>query len=414
MGSPRNVRLVSSRRPPAEPASNDAISGAGSRAPRANNAPYEPRARTQAGHSSRSRTAPVAAPRTRGGILQRIAGAFGALVGAVRSLFQPKPTSRRRHRTHGRGPAETQHLHKTFRSGTAAPHGSSLPGYDGTSELRRAPSRGRGGSVIGQPLSHSSARNRGRGGYRVGHTDARSRRRSPYVSHSAAPSRAPLRPITIAVTSLALAIVLFVGASFVSHDPVGLDPETEMPLLDLPLLNPTAFPVSTDPDAWQAGEMPHLYQTDVRWANLPYGGGTVAKNACGPTVMTMLYVYFTGSKDMDPGTMAAWADYNNYAPTGATEWSFMTQAAAAFGFYGEMVDPTRETIEGALRAGNPVVCVVDPGDFTNVGHFIILKSIDDRAMVEVYDPNSPERSARKWDIVRVLNQTDVAWIYSSY
>ena len=69
--------------------------------------------------------------------------------------------------------------------------------------------------------------------------------------------------------------------------------------------------------------------------------------------------------------------------------------------------------EDALRSGNPVVCVVDPGDFTDVGHYIILKSIDDRAMVEVYDPNSPERSARKWDIVRVLNQTAIAWVYSA-
>lgn len=158
--------------------------------------------------------------------------------------------------------------------------------------------------------------------------------------------------------------------------------------------------------------MPHLYQTDAAWSTEPYGGGTVAANACGPTAMTMLYVYFTGSDLMDPGSMAAWADANNYAPTGATEWSYMTEGAAAFGFYAEMVDPTRSIVEGALQDGNPVVCVVGPGDFTNLGHYIILKSIDDRAMVEVYDPNSPENSARKWPLVRVLNQTEVAWVYS--
>ena len=112
--------------------------------------------------------------------------------------------------------------------------------------------------------------------------------------------------------------------------------------------------------------------------------------------------------------MAQWADYNNYAPTGATEWSFMTEGAAAFGFYGEMINPTRANIESSLQNGHPVICVVDPGDFTDVGHYIVLKSIDERAMVEVYDPNSPERSARKWDIVRIINQTDVAWSYSSY
>ena len=107
------------------------------------------------------------------------------------------------------------------------------------------------------------------------------------------------------------------------------------------------------------------------------------------------------------------ADANNYAPTGATEWSFMTEAAYAFGFYAEMVAPTRQTVESALRQGNPVICVVGAGDFTMLGHYIILKSIDERGMVEIYDPNSPDTSARKWDLVRVLNQADVAWVYSA-
>ena len=405
MGSPRNVRLVTSRRPPSQPASKPAPKGSG---------PVGRRPRSQGGAvQARERVAPRrarAGSGAHGGIPGRIAGAIGALAGAVLSLFQGGPPHRA-----GRGPRrrdEPQRLHNTFRSGSAAPAGNSLRGRDGGGGLRRSAGGG-ASSVIGQPLVRSSAHRRGRPARGSGYLHPRGGRPS-YARRYRKDASAPLRPLTIAVTGASLAILLFLGSSFVSKAPAGMDPDTEAPLLDIPLLSPTAFPISTDPSSWRAGEMPHLYQTDVRWSWLPYGGGDVATNACGPTVMSMLYVYFTGGTDMDPGAMAAWADYNNYAPTGATEWAFMTEAAAAFGFSGEMVNPTRETIEGALRAGSPVVCVVNPGDFTNVGHYIILKSIDDFAMVEVYDPNSPERSARKWDIVRVLNQTDVAWVYSSY
>lgn len=223
----------------------------------------------------------------------------------------------------------------------------------------------------------------------------------------------PLTAASIAVPATALFLVLFLVGSVVSTTPAGIAPEQESSQLNIGALTPSQFPVSTPVSQWRQGEMPHLYQTDVAWCNLPYGGGTVAQNACGPTAMTMLYVYFTGNTDMNPGTMASWADANNYAPTGATEWAFMTEAAYAFGFYAEMVAPTRQTVESALRQGNPVACVVGAGDFTMLGHYIILKSIDERGMVEIYDPNSPDTSARKWDLVRVLNQADVAWVYSA-
>ena len=60
--------------------------------------------------------------------------------------------------------------------------------------------------------------------------------------------------------------------------------------------------------------MPHLYQTDPAWANKSYAGGTVRANACGPTSLTMVYIYLTGRTDLDPGAMAAFADENNFAP----------------------------------------------------------------------------------------------------
>lgn len=176
-------------------------------------------------------------------------------------------------------------------------------------------------------------------------------------------------------------------------------------------LGQQAVTVSTPRAQWSKGKMPHLYQTDPAWASLPYAGGDVRANACGPTCMSMVYVYLTGKNDLDPGAMSAFADAGNYAPTGATEWRFMTEGAQSLGLGSSPIPVTRATITQALDSGQPVICSVEPGDFTTVGHYIVLKSIDERGMVEVFDPNSPLNSAKRWGIQRILRQAAMCWTF---
>lgn len=176
-------------------------------------------------------------------------------------------------------------------------------------------------------------------------------------------------------------------------------------------LGQQAVTASTPRAQWSKGEMPHLYQTDPAWASLPYAGGDVRANACGPTCMSMVYVYLTGKKDLDPGAMSAFADAGNYAPTGATEWRFMTEGAQSLGLGSSPIPVTRAAITQAFESGQPVICSVDPGDFTTVGHYIVLKSIDERGMVEVFDPNSPLNSAKRWGIQRILGQAAMCWTF---
>ncbi len=170
---------------------------------------------------------------------------------------------------------------------------------------------------------------------------------------------------------------------------------------------------STPRAAWTKGQMPYLYQTDSQWADESYAGGTVAQNACGPTCMTMLYIYFTGDRSLDPGDMAARADQGGYAPTGATEWSYMTQGAAELGLVGTAVNPNRSDIAAQLEAGNPVVCSMRPGTFTTVGHYLVLTGIDRDGTVTIHDPNSVRNSVRRWGINEVLTQADMCWAFSA-
>ena len=92
----------------------------------------------------------------------------------------------------------------------------------------------------------------------------------------------------------------------------------------------------------------------------------------------MVYIYKTGHTDKTPVDMCALSEAGNYAPTGATEWSFMTERRMAAG-------PQRNcssisiasSITQALRSGAPIIASVRPGTFTSVGHYIVLYGIDD-------------------------------------
>ena len=177
-------------------------------------------------------------------------------------------------------------------------------------------------------------------------------------------------------------------------------------------LGPTAIPVSTPRSQWTAGTMPHLYQTDPLWANKPYAGSNIRIAGCGPTSLSMVYTYLTGKTDLDPVAMASFAEEHNFAPTGATEWRFMTDGAAAIGLRSTPVAPSRASIASALDAGMPIICCLTPGGFTTVGHFLVIKGMDSRGMVEIHDPNSPYNSAKRWPISQILPQIEALWAFS--
>lgn len=206
-------------------------------------------------------------------------------------------------------------------------------------------------------------------------------------------------------------LLMTTASLFISHGHAGMTPQSEFDLLDVEPAPISTMAVSTPVSQWRKGSMPHIYQIDPAWSEAPYAGGTVRENGCGPTCLTMVYVFKTGKTDMTPADMCARADAGGYAPTGATEWSFMSAGAAALGLSSRSVGTTRSELARALRAGYAVIASVRPGTFTNVGHYIVLYGIDDTAHITVYDPNSQMRSARKWGIVEVLDQINAAWAY---
>ena len=171
--------------------------------------------------------------------------------------------------------------------------------------------------------------------------------------------------------------------------------------------------VSTPRSEWRAGEVPSLYQTDPAWADHPYAGGTVEKNGCGPTCLSMVYVALTGRVDLDPARMADLSERGGHTSGGMTSWTLMTDGAAELGLSSEELPADADAVREALRSGRPVICSVRPGDFTTTGHFIVLAGMTESDQVIVRDPNSAERSSHPWDLERVLGQCANLWALSA-
>lgn len=169
---------------------------------------------------------------------------------------------------------------------------------------------------------------------------------------------------------------------------------------------------STARDQWTRGKMPYLYQTDKEWGGTAYAGGSVADSGCGPTCMSMVYVYLTGKKDRDPAQMSAFIERNGYIDCGMTSWMFMSDGARRLGLSSRDLPADEGIIRNELDAGHPIIVSVSEGDFTTKGHFIVLAGTDAFGRILVRDPNSPERSAQAWDLSRILAQTRNLWAFS--
>ena len=171
---------------------------------------------------------------------------------------------------------------------------------------------------------------------------------------------------------------------------------------------------STPASEWRQGEMPYLYQFDPAWADEQYSGGPIWEQGCGPTSLTMVYIYLTGNTDYTPLTMAQFATENGYSTDlQGSSWTLMSEGAAQLGLDSTELPADANRVLSELRAGNPVICIMAPGDFTDVGHFIVLAGVDDSGNVVVHDPNSVVNSHVSWDVDTIVEQANNIWSFSA-
>ena len=172
-------------------------------------------------------------------------------------------------------------------------------------------------------------------------------------------------------------------------------------------------PVSTPRSEWAQGCMPYLYQTDPAFADAAYSNGLMRLQGCGPFALTMVYVDLTGDTSMGPLEMADFATQMGFSTDReGSSWDLAGSGARALGLSSEAIDGSADSMWSALAAGSDVICVMGPGTFTRVGHFIAIDGLDADGRAIVHDSNSYIRSHTTWDLELISSELRCAWAIS--
>lgn len=160
------------------------------------------------------------------------------------------------------------------------------------------------------------------------------------------------------------------------------------------------------------GEIPHFLQWDERWGYETYGSDFLAVTGCGPTSLSMVVCGLTGDTKWNPYEVAKMAEDNGYYVDGSgSSWELMSSGAEKLGLTVSSVIFDAEHIRATLEAGQPIICVMGPGDFTDAGHFLVLTGVDQEGDIILQDPNSVERTKQHWDVQKLMNQMKNLWSY---
>lgn len=156
--------------------------------------------------------------------------------------------------------------------------------------------------------------------------------------------------------------------------------------------------------------VPLLMQWDERWGYREYNSNIIGLAGCGPTCLSMVAIYLRGDTSMNPLWMCQYAEQHGYCVAGSgTTWSFMTEGARSLGLDVTEIPMDETRIRNNLEVGNPIVCIVGPGDFTTTGHFIVLTGLKD-GKITVNDPNSVKNSQKLWTFDQLQGQVQALWV----
>ncbi len=191
------------------------------------------------------------------------------------------------------------------------------------------------------------------------------------------------------------------------------NPETEEFVLNYPLNKNNRFTGSLD-EFKQCSDVPLLMQWDMRWGYTPYGSDVMGLTGCGPTCLSMVAIYVLGDTSMTPSWMAQYSIDEGYCvPGSGTSWSLMSDGACNLGMNVTELPLDENRIKNNLEAGNPIICIMGPGDFTDSGHFIVLTGYENGKLT-INDPNSYNQSEKQWNYDDIKGQIRNLWVYKKF
>ncbi len=161
------------------------------------------------------------------------------------------------------------------------------------------------------------------------------------------------------------------------------------------------------------GFLPHYVQWDQRWAFHNYIDAPLAVTGCGPCCLSMVYTGLTGNTDLPPDKVADFALENGYyVEDVGTAWSLFDEGATQIGLNAESLTVSPADFESALDSGKLIILSLGPGDFTTVGHFIVVWS-HAQDNYQILDPFNVQLSRKTWKFTDLARQTAAAWAFSA-
>ena len=190
------------------------------------------------------------------------------------------------------------------------------------------------------------------------------------------------------------------------------NPETKDFVLNYPTNKDTDFEIDLS-DELTDGTIPLFLQWDVRWGYETYGSDFMAITGCGPVCLSMVRCGLSGEDEWNPLEVANMAEeYGFYVEGAGTSWDLMTTGAIQLGLTVNSVIYDEAHIIAELEKGNPIICIMGPGDFTTSGHFIVLTGVDESGKIKVFDPNSRINSEKSWEAKKLIPQIRNLWSYT--
>ncbi len=149
-------------------------------------------------------------------------------------------------------------------------------------------------------------------------------------------------------------------------------------------------------------------QGDAKWGDVVYGeryksdgtGDKIATHGCGPTALAMV-VSSILRKNITPDEVAAWAYESSYwIQDGGSMHAMMRGGAERWGIETYSINPFEEdktTLKTELQKGNLMIAIMGKGDFTNYGHFIVIRGYKNEKIL-VADPYNYAKTLQEWDV----------------
>lgn len=191
-------------------------------------------------------------------------------------------------------------------------------------------------------------------------------------------------------------------------DLLARNPDAEEFVLNYPLKKEQAFEIDLT-EHLCCESVPLFMQWDERWGYTIYGSNVMGLTGCGPTCLSMVLVHLLQDATFTPRYVADFAQENRYYVEGSgSKWTLISEGGETLGLDVTELPLDENRMKKNLELGNPIICIMGPGDFTTAGHYIVLRGVEDGKFV-VNDPNSKTNSERLWSYEEIQGQIKNLW-----